>query len=650
VSRGGNCLIPVFALGRAQELLLILEEYWLNTPELQGIPVFYASKMATKALRVYQTFVNMMNKAIRDVTDVANPFKFDHIKALLNDGGQGQGQTGGQLLGPSVVMASPGFLQNGVSRQLFERWCDDEKNGVIIAGYTVEGTLAHNLLSSPNEITCLDNRAKPRRCSIEHISFSAHVDYAQNLHFIRTVLPDNIILVHGEKKQTQRLKEALGKEVDKNWPSRDGHKPPIVAPANGNTIKIKFQKLIDASIVGKASTDLVEMLAEKKAAAGNAAGATFSDLPAQTVLVTENFSYKVVAVDEMQNHTSCRLSKVTQRVHVPIPIGYLRAAGDAGADGAPRSAMLEAVFPYVEDVMDTVVWKSALPIGARPGPGAPAHIIYSSDSNELYLLVRELAIIREDKSSNSLVVEWNAAPTVDMIADCIVGTLYQALSVPAMLRNTSSAGFASITDTKPVVTQPKKRGKAGSKAPVKTEAETVETKDGTASTSKDSADCIVKKLKLGLVNPKNAVNQEIVKAAVQASASSAAGKGSGCKHNTGGSQESQYVQRLKNMATLLQERFVSSSDSLFQSVKLNAPNTCIIVRGVERSVELPTGSRMEDHSDQVTVFESPEAYCFFVFNTGDEVTQDSMHQHHAVVQSEDSKFQETVLKAIGSLL
>ncbi len=48
VTRGGSCLIPVFALGRAQELLLILDEYWQEHPELQGVPVFYASKLASK--------------------------------------------------------------------------------------------------------------------------------------------------------------------------------------------------------------------------------------------------------------------------------------------------------------------------------------------------------------------------------------------------------------------------------------------------------------------------------------------------------------------------------------------------------------------------------------------------------------------------
>ena len=41
------------------------------------------------------------------------------------------------------------------------------------------GTLAHELLNNPKEIVCQDNRVKPRRCQIEFISFSAHVDYAQ---------------------------------------------------------------------------------------------------------------------------------------------------------------------------------------------------------------------------------------------------------------------------------------------------------------------------------------------------------------------------------------------------------------------------------------------------------------------------------------
>lgn len=135
---GGRCLIPVFALGSAQELLLILEEYWHgNQSRLAHIPIYYASTLAKKCMNVYQTYINMMNEKIRREysTNVSNPFDFKHISNLksiehFTDSG------------PCVVLASPGMLQNGLSRELFEKWCTSHKNRVILPGYCVEGTLA----------------------------------------------------------------------------------------------------------------------------------------------------------------------------------------------------------------------------------------------------------------------------------------------------------------------------------------------------------------------------------------------------------------------------------------------------------------------------------------------------------------------------
>lgn len=66
VARGGRCLIPAFALGRAQELLLLLDEFWEANRQLQGIPIYYASVLANKCMQVYQTYSNMMNRRIRE--------------------------------------------------------------------------------------------------------------------------------------------------------------------------------------------------------------------------------------------------------------------------------------------------------------------------------------------------------------------------------------------------------------------------------------------------------------------------------------------------------------------------------------------------------------------------------------------------------
>lgn len=77
VRRGGHVLLPVFAIGRAQELLLILDDYWKAHPDLHNVPVYYASNLAKKCMAVYQTYIHTMNANIR--TRFArrdNPFVF----------------------------------------------------------------------------------------------------------------------------------------------------------------------------------------------------------------------------------------------------------------------------------------------------------------------------------------------------------------------------------------------------------------------------------------------------------------------------------------------------------------------------------------------------------------------------------------------
>ena len=106
VQRGGRCLIPAFALGRAQELLLILDEYWQAHPELHSVPIYYASSLAKKCMAVYQTYVNMMNARIRKQFATSNPFIFKHISNLksveqFDDAGA------------CVMLASPAMLQVG---------------------------------------------------------------------------------------------------------------------------------------------------------------------------------------------------------------------------------------------------------------------------------------------------------------------------------------------------------------------------------------------------------------------------------------------------------------------------------------------------------------------------------------------------------
>lgn len=244
VNRGGRCLLPVFALGKAQELLLILDEYWQAHPELQSVPIYYASSLAKKCLAIYQTYLNMMNPNIRkqmtggsasgmeDGASVANPFVFKHISNIRN-------MEGFDDAGPCVMMASPGMLQNGLSRELFEAWCTDKRNGVIIPGYSVEGTLAKLILTEPSEITAMNGTKLPLRMSVEYISFSAHVDFIQNSQFIDALKPRHLVLVHGEMNEMNRLRSALQHKYDER--ESDGtEKTTIHCPRNCESVELTF--------------------------------------------------------------------------------------------------------------------------------------------------------------------------------------------------------------------------------------------------------------------------------------------------------------------------------------------------------------------------------------------------------------------------
>ena len=286
VSGGGRCLIPVFALGRAQELLLILDEYWQARPELHRVPVYYASSLAKKCMTVYQTYVNMMNDNIRkQVSAGRNPFNFKHVQNLKHPK-EFRDQ------GPCVMMASPAMLQNGFSRELFEAWCGNRKNGIIIPGYVVEGTLGKHIMSEPREVESLTGAMIPLKMAVEYISFSAHVDFAQNSAFIEEVKAPNVVLVHGEATEMGRLKGALQ--------HRYQDKMRIFTPRNCESVEIIFQGKKYVKVIGK----LVD--------SGIKAGDTVTG-----VLVKKGFEYMLMDKEDLSKYTPFKEFVLRERLTIP---------------------------------------------------------------------------------------------------------------------------------------------------------------------------------------------------------------------------------------------------------------------------------------------------------------------------------------------
>lgn len=259
VLKGGRVLMPVFALGRAQELLLILEEYWLQNKDVQHINVYFASNLARKCMAVYQTYTSIMSDSIRlsaMLLEDRNPFQFKHILSIKN-------LEKIHDMGPCVVVASPGMLQSGVSRQLLERWAPDPKNSVIMTGYSVEGTMAKDLLNEPHAFPSIANPEVtiPRRMSIDEISFAAHVDFQQNAGFIEKVNPLKIILVHGDGNPMGRLKSALMSR----YASRKGTELEVKVfnPRNCDELLIGIKGSKAAKVMGSLAEEQIHMLKQQ---------------------------------------------------------------------------------------------------------------------------------------------------------------------------------------------------------------------------------------------------------------------------------------------------------------------------------------------------------------------------------------------------
>ncbi|RKP34374.1 beta-lactamase-like protein, partial [Dimargaris cristalligena] len=376
VQRGGRCLIPVFALGRAQELLLILEEYWESHDDLKSIPIYYASSLAKKCMAIYQTYINMMNDHIRRQFAISNPFIFKHISYL-------RGLQRFDDTGPCVMMASPGMLQNGLSRQLFERWCPDKRNGVIITGYSVEGTLARRILNEPDEIESVNGGTLPMRMSIGSISFSAHVDYTQNSEFIYEVNAPHVLLVHGETNNMGRLRAALQDHFTEN-----DMKTKIYTPQNCETVEIYFK-------------------AEKRAknTENSDADQPPATLHVDGILVVKDYEYRIVDEAHLNEFTGLSTSEILQRQVVSY-----------NATHSLLKYHLEQMFGF----------------GTPSGPSP------SADTSSLVLRVYNTVDVVHKPELGVVELEWIGNYVNDMVADSILAIILNVESSPASVKMTKS--------------------------------------------------------------------------------------------------------------------------------------------------------------------------------------------------------------------
>ncbi|XP_054645839.1 integrator complex subunit 11 [Dunckerocampus dactyliophorus] len=218
IERGGKVLIPVFALGRAQELCILLETFW-ERMNLKA-PIYFSTGLTEKANHYYKLFITWTNQKIRKTFVQRNMFEFKHIKAFDRSYADNPG--------PMVVFATPGMLHAGQSLQIFKKWAGNEKNMVIMPGYCVQGTIGHKILNGQRKLEMEGRATLDVKLQVEYMSFSAHADAKGIMQLIRMAEPRNMLLVHGEAVKMEFLKGKIEQEFSID----------CYMPANGETATV----------------------------------------------------------------------------------------------------------------------------------------------------------------------------------------------------------------------------------------------------------------------------------------------------------------------------------------------------------------------------------------------------------------------------
>ncbi|HKN06936.1 MAG TPA: beta-CASP ribonuclease aCPSF1 [Thermoplasmata archaeon] len=217
LARGGKLVVPVFAVGRSQEVMLVLEEK-MREGKIPRVPV-YLDGMIFEATAIHTAYPEFLNSQLRTqifqqgdnpfLSDIFHRIDSQQMRATVLDSKE-----------PSIILATSGMMSGGPVMEYFRAWAPDEKNGLLFVGYQAEGTFGNRLQRGVSEATFLDG---PRQASVAvklEIAtiegFSGHSDRVQLMNYVASLdpRPQRIILNHGEESRILDLASSLHKRYN----------------------------------------------------------------------------------------------------------------------------------------------------------------------------------------------------------------------------------------------------------------------------------------------------------------------------------------------------------------------------------------------------------------------------------------------------
>lgn len=230
--KGGKILIPAFAVGRAQEVILILRSA-ISKKQIKPFPI-YVDGMVKEICNVYKNYPNYLREELaKRIWREKSAFYSENIIPVTSP------ELRQEIINkdePCCVISSSGMLSGGFSVFYAEHFSKSEKNYIAITGYQDEESPGRNLLSladSEEKLWKLNDKIIPLKCGFGKYSLSAHADKMEILGLVEKLQPRKLFLIHGS---TDVLK-TLGEEVTKQKIERTRE---VFIPKNGESFNISF--------------------------------------------------------------------------------------------------------------------------------------------------------------------------------------------------------------------------------------------------------------------------------------------------------------------------------------------------------------------------------------------------------------------------
>lgn len=214
----GKVLIPAFAVGRSQEIMLVIEEA-MREGEIPSMPV-HLDGMIWEATAIHTTYPEYLRDELRDriFHEDENPFlaeEFNHI-----DGGEEERQDVADG-GPCIVLSTSGMVTGGPIMSWLSHIGPDPDSKLVFVGYQAQGTLGRRIQNGWDEIPTSEVGAMggnngrgtlQLNVDVETVDgFSGHADRAGLENFVKTMnpRPEKVLCVHGDERSAQDLSSAL---------------------------------------------------------------------------------------------------------------------------------------------------------------------------------------------------------------------------------------------------------------------------------------------------------------------------------------------------------------------------------------------------------------------------------------------------------